>query len=148
MAEKEKRKKKAPPAEASYWQTTRQPLYSLVFVLPMLLFYEVGIVLVNVPIVATRGYPVRNYSDEFLRDVMSELFSRIGLGGIVVSGMLVVAVFLVWQIASRRPWKVLRALRILPTKTALPSALRANTIRQMAVTVLGIERKSECRRPR
>jgi membrane protease YdiL (CAAX protease family) len=102
MAEKEKEKKKK--TAESYWRQTRQPIYSLAFVLPMVLFYEVGIILVNGPIMATHGYEVRISSDVLLRQVMAELFSRLGLGGIVMSGMLVVLVLLVWQIASRRPW--------------------------------------------
>jgi membrane protease YdiL (CAAX protease family) len=106
MADKSRGKEKKPrqPAELTYWQETRQPLTSLAFVLPMLLFYEIGIVLVNGPIVATHGYEVRISSDVLLRQVLAELFSRIGLGAIVMSGMLVVAALLVWQIASRRPW--------------------------------------------
>lgn len=109
MAEKaktKKKKKQPPAAELTYWQETRQPLYSLAFVLPMVLFYEAGIVLVNGPIVATHGYEVRISSDVLLREVMLELFARVGLGAVVLSGMLVVAVLLVWQLIARRPWKV------------------------------------------
>jgi len=101
-----KAKKPGPTGEGRYWEETRRPLYNLVFVLPMLLFYEIGIVLVNVPIVATYGEPLRNYADGFIRDLMWEVFSRIGLGPYVVSGIVVVAVFLAWQLIGRHPWKV------------------------------------------
>jgi len=106
MAKGKQSANKDRPAELTYWHETRQPIYSLAFVLPMVLVYEVGIVLVNGPIAATRGYGVRISSDVLLRGVMEELFSRLGLGGIVMSGMLVVLVLVVWQLASRRPWKL------------------------------------------
>jgi hypothetical protein len=118
MAEKARAKPKTTPkaagkarkpgttGEGRYWQETRLPLYNLAFVLPMLLFYEIGIVLVNVPIVATHGYPMRNYADGFVRELTWEVFSRIGLGPYVVSGMLVAAVFLAWQVIGRHRWRV------------------------------------------
>ena len=94
------------PEPLSYWERTRLPVYSLAFVLPMVLFYEVGAILVNKPIVATHGFPVRNASDELIRRLMEGVLTTLGLGSFFMSGVLIAAVLLIWQIASRRPWEV------------------------------------------
>jgi membrane protease YdiL (CAAX protease family) len=102
----EARKSKKAPAPEGYLLRTRRPLYSLAFVLPMVLFYELGMLLVMPTIVATRGVPARLSSDELMRELMREVFLRLGLGGAVMSGLLVAATLLVWQIISRRPWEL------------------------------------------
>lgn len=50
----------------SYWQATRHPWPCLVFVLPLLLTYEVGVVLLDGP----RGDQVRNGADAFVRWIL------------------------------------------------------------------------------
>src|SRR5438046_228840 len=47
----------------SYWEATRHPWPSLLFVLPLLLAYELGVVLLDGP----RGDQVRNGADAFVR---------------------------------------------------------------------------------
>ena len=118
-----KEKKRKTPGGMSYWQETRGPLYSLVLVLPLLLFYEVGIVLVNGPIRATHGWEVRISSHVLLREVtkgvqaklgadpeqdgaVSRFCWRIGQNGIIPSAVFVVVALLAWQIATRRAWRL------------------------------------------
>jgi hypothetical protein len=97
---------KAAAGFKGYLEQTKLPVYSLTFVLPLVLFYEVAIVVVNQPLIATRGYGIRVTADDLLRDMMGTLLSAMGLGGFFMSGILVVAVLLAWQIISRKPWDV------------------------------------------
>jgi len=98
-------KKEKVPA-LTYWQQTRLPVYSLAFVLPMVLFYEVGVILVNRSVRATHGYMVYNASDWLIRRLMESFLTTVGLGSFFMSGVLIAVVLVVWQVASRRPWTV------------------------------------------
>lgn len=90
--------KRAP--QPSYWSATRQPRYALVLVLPMLVAYEVGVVAVAH---LERGMPqVRNVAQLYLQWVAT----RFGLGGHLVSGGVVVAVLVGWQVQWGRGWRV------------------------------------------
>lgn len=94
------------PAEEGYWNRTRLPVYSLAFVLPMVLFYEVGVLAVNRALLATHGYTVRNASDWLIRRAMDGIASLMGRPGMVMSGVFIAVVLVVWQVLSRRPWEV------------------------------------------
>ena len=89
-----------------YLNETKLPVYSLMFVLPMVLFYEAAVVVVNRPIVATRGYEMRISADVLIRESMGRLLSAVGLGDFFMSGVLVAVVLVVWQIVSRKGWEV------------------------------------------
>ena len=75
-------------------------------VLPMVLFYEVGVVLVNRSIRATHGYAVYNASDWLIRRLIESFMTTVGLGSFFMSGVLIAVVLVGWQIVSRRPWTV------------------------------------------
>lgn len=85
--------------EPSYWVVTKEPRYALVFVLPMLVVYQAGVLAL-----AGRGAGemVRNAAAEFLLQVMGAF----GLGGHLASGVLVVAVLLGWQLVAGRGWRI------------------------------------------
>ncbi len=91
---------------SNYWRRTRLPVYSLAFVLPMVLFYEVGMYLIRRSAIATNGYAVLNGADWVIRRLMGGILTLLGLPGYFMSGLLIAAVLLVWQLASRRPWEV------------------------------------------
>jgi membrane protease YdiL (CAAX protease family) len=86
------------PAPASYWAATKTPIHSLLFLLPMVVFYEVGIVWVNQHHVEQ----VRNGADVMLR----RLVALVGRPGVAASALILVAVLLIWQAASKRSWRV------------------------------------------
>ena len=97
--------KEAPPVE-SYWRRTRRPVYSLAFVLPMILFYELAIIVVNRQVVATHGYAVRNACDKFILRLMGGIFSTLGWREFFMSGVLVATCLVGWQVLSRRSWEL------------------------------------------
>jgi len=75
-----------------YWVESRQPLASLVFIAPLLVIYEAGVLL----------RWAQNGADDFMRRVL-ETF---GFGQHLVLPMLTVCILLGWQYLSRRPWRI------------------------------------------
>ncbi len=80
-----------------YWNETRRPLINLLFVLPLLVFYELGVWW------NTAGLAqVRNGADEWLRTWLSSGSWTWGWAlPLVVAGVL-----LIWHLALRQSWKV------------------------------------------
>ncbi|GAG53412.1 unnamed protein product, partial [marine sediment metagenome] len=66
------------PPLARYWRRSKLPVYSLALVLPMLLFYEIGIIFVNHMMQAKHGYRLSNTSDWLIRRFMSGILTTIG----------------------------------------------------------------------
>lgn len=87
--------REAPP---TYWNETRRPLANLLFVLPLLLTYEIGMWLFGVTTVARSG------ADGWLRLGLSQL----GGSAAWVLPLSVPVVLLVWQVAAGHPWKIRR----------------------------------------
>ncbi len=75
-----------------YWTESRQPLASLVFIAPLLVVYEAGVLLLG----------VQNGADAFMR----RLLDMLGFGQHLVLPMLTVCILLGWQYLSRRPWRI------------------------------------------
>ncbi len=91
----------APAAADDYWSDSRRPLTSLVFVVPILAAYELG-VLAQGPAAA------RNGADVWLRGLLDTL----GFGQYFLLPTLIVAVLLGWHHTTRQPWRVSRATLI------------------------------------
>ncbi len=97
-----------------YLDRTRLPVYSLVFVVPLALFYEAAVIVVNKPLIATYGTGQRVTADKFIRDALAQLLESLGVHGAaadplhygIMSGIVVILVLLGWQIASRQGWDV------------------------------------------
>jgi len=98
--------KPSPKKTTTYLQRSRFPVYSLALVLPMLLFYEIGIVFVHRAMQARYGYRWSDTSDWLIRRFMGGILEALGRNGFFMSGVLIAAVLVVWQIASRRSWEV------------------------------------------
>ncbi len=79
----------------SYWSESRQPLASLVFVAPLLVLYEVGVVWLG-------PEAVRNGADAWLR----ALLRLAGFGQYFLLPCLTVSLLLAWHYLTRRPWRV------------------------------------------
>lgn len=82
----------------SYWERTRQPLQGLLFLLPLLLAYELG----------TLWYT--SHSGVVLPELRAQkmlqlFFSFFGVGGYFLPGLIVVAVLLAWHVVRRDPWR-------------------------------------------
>jgi hypothetical protein len=84
----------------TYWEATREPRYSLAFVLPMIIIYQVGIVVLAR--LGGAGFELRNAADVLMREVVGLL----GLSGNLVSGVVVVGVLFAWHAARGRSWRL------------------------------------------
>jgi len=91
---------------AGYLKQSKLPVYSLALVLPMLLFYEIGILFVHRSMQARYGYRWSDTSDWLIRRFMGGILEALGRHGFFMSGILIAAVLVVWQVASRRSWEV------------------------------------------
>src|SRR5690606_34996870 len=80
-----------------YWTDSRRPLASLVFVAPLLVLYEPGIMLLDAPQVAA----VRNGADTWMRGGLLQ----VGLDRPWVLPVLIVTVLIGWQVIARFPWR-------------------------------------------
>ncbi len=78
-----------------YWRESRRPLASLAFVLPLLVFYEAGVVLLGTQ-------AVRNGADVWLR----QLLDHLGFGQYFLLPALTIAVLLAWHHVSRERWQL------------------------------------------
>ena len=79
----------------SYWQESRGPLASLLFMTPLLLLYEGGVL-----IFGSGG--VRNGADAWLRSLLDML----GFSGYFLLPVLTVGMLLAWHHTTRKPWRV------------------------------------------
>ncbi len=85
-------------SKSEYWQQSRLPWPSLVFLMPMLIAYEIGVLWVGGP----RASEIRSGADVWLRGGLE----FIGLGIDWLPPLLVVVGLLVWQWVERHPWQV------------------------------------------
>ena len=81
----------------SYWQESTRPLQVLVFLLPLVLFYELGS-LVWQDELASVGLAARR--------LLSTLFELFGVFGIHLPAIALISVLLTWQIIERRSWRI------------------------------------------
>ncbi len=86
-------------AADGYWVESRQPLASLVFVAPLLVVYEAGVLLMG-------PEAVRNGADVWLR----QFLELVGFGQYFLLPILTVCILLGWHYTTRRPWRLSRGL--------------------------------------
>lgn len=84
--------------KSEYWQQSRLPWPSLVFLMPLLIAYEIGILWLG----GRNAAALRSGADVWLRGGLE----FIGLGVSWLPPLLVVAGLLVWQWLERHPWRV------------------------------------------
>ncbi len=90
----------APPTEHAplgqlaerYWIESRRPLASLVFIAPLLIIYEAGVLLVG----------AQNGADAFMR----RLLDLMGFSQYFLLPILTVCILLGWHYLSRQPWQL------------------------------------------
>lgn len=82
-----------------YWQQSREPLTSLAFVAPLLMVYELGVVLLG-------RQAARNGVDVWLRGLLDLL----GTGQYFLLPALTIGILLGWHHTARRPWRVHRGV--------------------------------------
>ncbi len=83
----------------TYWVQSRRPLASLVFIAPLLVVYETGVLLLG-------PEQVRNGADVWLR----QLLDLVGFGQYFLLPTLTVSTLLAWHYLTREPWRLSRGL--------------------------------------
>jgi len=84
--------------ENTYWYDARRPLASLVFLIPWIVVYEAGVLMLG----NQQPDALRNGADYWMRNWLS--MSGIGQG--LLLPMLVVLSLLAWHLVRRHPWHV------------------------------------------
>jgi membrane protease YdiL (CAAX protease family) len=105
-----------PSLAESYWIESRQPLVSLVFILPMMLVYEVGVWKLG----------VQNGADVWMGKVLAMMDFRLH----IFLPLLTIAILLGWHHLTRHPWRF--SLGVLTTM-AVESLLLAIGLRMVLV---------------
>lgn len=85
------------PSEPHYWFETRKPFCNLIFLLPLLLAYELGVLAIG----GSQSDAFRNGADAWMRQFLLHL----GIDFLWVLPISLVAALLFWQWASRQPWR-------------------------------------------
>lgn len=85
-------------SEPHYWFETRRPFCNLVFLLPLLLAYELGVVLIGGP----NSDAFRNGADAWIRQFLLHM----GIELLWVLPASLIAALIFWQWASRQPWRM------------------------------------------
>ena len=93
-------RKKREALSASYWDVTHRPLQCLVFLLPLVLAYEIGMAVLH------GQTPIEQQPGLAARQLLQWFFSLFGVKGLYLPGIAVIVVLLVWQIVSSFPWRV------------------------------------------
>ena len=83
-----------PDRSSSYWRQSRQPLASLIFVAPLLVLYEGGM-LISGP------QALRNGADVWLR----QLLDLLGFGQFFLLPVLTAIILLAWHHTTGSPWR-------------------------------------------
>ncbi|HVP12603.1 MAG TPA: CPBP family glutamic-type intramembrane protease [Phycisphaerae bacterium] len=83
----------------NYWDVTHRPLQCLVFLLPLVLAYEIGMALLH------GQTPIEEQPGLAARQLLQWFFSLFGVKGLYLPGIAVVVVLLIWQIVSDYPWR-------------------------------------------
>ena len=81
----------------SYWRSTRSPLYSFLFTIPLFLIYEIGILLTSADDILV----LRNGADALMRQIL-EIF---GVSGLYWIGGLFFLGFIITFIIQRKYWE-------------------------------------------
>ncbi len=86
--------------EMSYWHRSQQPLAALVFLLPLIGLYELGLWLFGTD-------EVRGISrDIHARSLLFQFFDWFGINGYYLPGLIVITVLLSWHWVRDDPWRV------------------------------------------
>jgi hypothetical protein len=86
------------PAPETYWWRTRRPLPSLVFLIPLLTVYEVGVFWIG----GHNPEALGNGADSWMRWALEQA----GLSPFYVLPVAILLIFTAWQCWTREPWQL------------------------------------------
>ncbi len=81
----------------SYWRSTRSPLYSFLFTIPLFLIYEIGIFLTS----SDDMFVLRNGADALMRQILATF----GITGLYWVGVIFFIGFIITFILQRKYWE-------------------------------------------
>ncbi|MBT4753844.1 MAG: hypothetical protein HOO07_09340, partial [Candidatus Marinimicrobia bacterium] len=81
----------------SYWGSTRSPLYSFLFTIPLFLIYEIGILLTS----SNDIFVLRNGADALMRQILATF----GVSGLEWMGGIFFVGFIITFILQRKFWE-------------------------------------------
>ena len=84
--------------ESGYFQESRQPIYSAALVLPFLLAYEIGLIVLRSDLI--------NGGQAILKQLGAPIVRSLGVSGSLVSIVFIAAAFVIWQVRSDGKWKI------------------------------------------
>jgi membrane protease YdiL (CAAX protease family) len=105
VAETKPKSRKKKQEDSSYWASTHRPLQCLMFLLPLVVLYEVGVILYATEFVPGQGrLPIHIVA----RTMLVEFFSRLNLQipGLYLPGLILIIVLFTWHIARKDPWRI------------------------------------------
>lgn len=88
------------PPKSGYLARSRSPLHVLVFLLPLIVFYEIG------SAVWLAGAEGALAEDIRARRIVSQMFESFGEYAIYLPGILIVVVLLIWHVLTKDTWKI------------------------------------------
>ena len=88
-------------ARDSYLERTSRPIYAILFLLPFIIFYEIGTILINTDVLTQ--YQVRVVAFVWLQDVLLHLGTSSRFAWIAPP-LVVVVILIGLQIASKKQW--------------------------------------------
>lgn len=89
-----------PQIPGPYWRRAQAPLQALIFLAPLILFYEVSIAFIVL------SQDPAGASDVKARRMLFDFFEWLGIHGYYLPGLLVVVVLLSWHLVRGDPWTV------------------------------------------
>jgi hypothetical protein len=89
--------------QGSYFERTSRPIYAIVFLLPFIVFYEIGTILINTDLLR-QYWQGRVVAFSWLQDFLAYLGFGSKLGWIATP-LAVVLILLALQLASRKGWR-------------------------------------------
>ena len=86
------------PASTDYWSDARTPLSSLLFLIPWIVVYEFGVLVIG----QDQPEIVRNGADFWMRSVLSHM----GFGQELLLPAIVVTMLMTWHVMRKNPWQI------------------------------------------
>ncbi|MCG3137957.1 MAG: hypothetical protein HJJLKODD_01813 [Phycisphaerae bacterium] len=84
----------------NYFEEARRPLCSLVFLLPLILFYEIGAILID------HEQPLGRQSRVIADQMIRLFFSLFGATGLFLPGLLIIGILLATHLLTKQPWRL------------------------------------------